>query len=277
MSGFEKHTINLTEKEFIEVGKRISACRREAGMTLDDVGRMLGLHRSSILRYENGHTKQIKLVILERIAQIFNTTPEYLMTGSDEPNRKTSDATKSENAATAPVESTEETKTYIHSEEESTQQEAADEKNLPVYDPPTGLSFGNNTNRNNKLRVASPCKYNAHVPPPVVYTDHEIVSSFIENTLPHIFAYTNYCRDFVPRIIPGDILTIRVTDQSESGDLCLFMTQQRTLVIRRIFHSRIGIVLVADNPEIIPEMLPCLGRNTGYNMIGRITHLNATM
>lgn len=71
----------------MSIGERIKARRLELGLTLEDVGRKLGVNRSTIKRYEDGKTQRIRQDTLEKLAVILNTTPEYLM-GWDTPAKQ---------------------------------------------------------------------------------------------------------------------------------------------------------------------------------------------
>lgn len=65
-----------------ELGKRIRDKREETGMTMEQLGKLLGVNKSTIKRYEDGETKSIKLAVLEKIAAIFGTTTSYLYYGN---------------------------------------------------------------------------------------------------------------------------------------------------------------------------------------------------
>lgn len=61
------------------IGKRIKERRKELGMSADDLARQLGKDRSTIYRYEKGDIENMPLDILEPIAKVLNTTPQFLM------------------------------------------------------------------------------------------------------------------------------------------------------------------------------------------------------
>ena len=63
----------------MSIGKRIKERRETLGLTLEAVGCELGVHRSTILRYESGDTQRISLPTIEKLAAILKTTPSYLM------------------------------------------------------------------------------------------------------------------------------------------------------------------------------------------------------
>jgi repressor LexA len=68
----------------MSLGERIKQRRSELGLTLEDVGEQLGVHRSTVLRYERGDTARIPLDTIEKIAEILHTTPSWLLGWDDE-------------------------------------------------------------------------------------------------------------------------------------------------------------------------------------------------
>jgi len=76
----------MTDKMFfIRSGARIKERREALGMTLEEVGNGLGVNKSTIKRYEDGVTKRITIATYEKLAEILDTTPLYLMGESDNP------------------------------------------------------------------------------------------------------------------------------------------------------------------------------------------------
>ena len=61
------------------VGKRIKQRRKELGMSADELAKQLGKDRSTIYRYEKGDIENMPLDILEPIAKVLRTTPQFLM------------------------------------------------------------------------------------------------------------------------------------------------------------------------------------------------------
>ena len=59
-------------------GERIRELRLQNKMTLDDVARYLGVGRQAIYKYEQGTVTNIPLENLEKMAELFNTTPGYI-------------------------------------------------------------------------------------------------------------------------------------------------------------------------------------------------------
>ncbi|MDR3644521.1 MAG: helix-turn-helix transcriptional regulator [Clostridia bacterium] len=63
----------------MKIGERIRARREELGLTLEAVAGGLGVHRSTVKRYESGETQRIPLSTFEKLAVILKTSTEYLM------------------------------------------------------------------------------------------------------------------------------------------------------------------------------------------------------
>lgn len=64
-------------------GERIKQLRLERGLTQEELGSRLGVQRAAVQKYEKGTVKNIKRDALIRLAEILDTTPEYLL-GWDE-------------------------------------------------------------------------------------------------------------------------------------------------------------------------------------------------
>ena len=71
----------------MNVGERIKQRRKELGVSADKLGEALGKDRSTIYRYEKGDIEKLPLDILEPIAKMLQTTPQYLM-GWEEVKKK---------------------------------------------------------------------------------------------------------------------------------------------------------------------------------------------
>jgi transcriptional regulator with XRE-family HTH domain len=71
--------------ENIRIGKRIKAARERNNLTQEELGKKLGLNKSSIQRYETGKIQKIKLPILENIAFILGVNPSWLALKTDDP------------------------------------------------------------------------------------------------------------------------------------------------------------------------------------------------
>lgn len=72
---------------FNKVGERLKEAREIRHITLEEAGKKVGVHKSTILRWENGETEKIKLPIIETLADYYNVNPSWLM-GHDVPMDK---------------------------------------------------------------------------------------------------------------------------------------------------------------------------------------------
>lgn len=69
---------------FEKVGSRLKRARELNHITLEEAGKKVDVHKSTISRWENGETEKIKLPILEILSQYYNVDPMWLM-GYDVP------------------------------------------------------------------------------------------------------------------------------------------------------------------------------------------------
>lgn len=68
-----------------KVGRRIRERREALNMTQEMLGEKLGLHKSTIQRYESGEVSRIKLPVVESIAKALLVSPEWLTGITDDP------------------------------------------------------------------------------------------------------------------------------------------------------------------------------------------------
>lgn len=61
------------------VAERIKQLRKEANLTQEELAEKLGLKKVSIQKYENGGVTNIKSQTLEKLGEIFNVSPAYIM------------------------------------------------------------------------------------------------------------------------------------------------------------------------------------------------------
>lgn len=72
--------------DIVVIGNRIKQAREENGLTQEELGKILGLNKSTVQRYETAKIEKIKLPVIEAMAQILNVNPEWL---SDKSNIRT--------------------------------------------------------------------------------------------------------------------------------------------------------------------------------------------
>lgn len=67
-----------------QIGERISARRKQLGLTLDDIASEIGVAKSTVQRYEKGSIDKIKLPVIEAIARVLQVNPSWLCGKSDD-------------------------------------------------------------------------------------------------------------------------------------------------------------------------------------------------
>ena len=67
-----------------EIGKRITLRREELGASMEEIAQKVGVHKSTIQRYEAGSIQRIKLPVVESIASALSVPPEWLIGLSEE-------------------------------------------------------------------------------------------------------------------------------------------------------------------------------------------------
>lgn len=70
----------------MNIGQRIRQRRLELNLSVDEVAKRLGKNRTTIYRYEKNYIGNLSISILEPLAKILQTTPDYLMGWDDAPN-----------------------------------------------------------------------------------------------------------------------------------------------------------------------------------------------
>lgn len=73
----------------MEIGQKIKSARIAQGLTQEELGKILGVQKSAIAKYENGRVVNIKRSTLQKIAKVLNIRPSELIIG-DEPKEAAS-------------------------------------------------------------------------------------------------------------------------------------------------------------------------------------------
>ena len=73
---------------FEKVGARLKQARELRHITLEEAGKKVDVHKSTVLRWENGETEKIKLPVIEILSSYYNVNPVWLM-GYDVPMQET--------------------------------------------------------------------------------------------------------------------------------------------------------------------------------------------
>lgn len=68
----------------MEMGERLKILRKEKGVTQEEVGKVIGVQKATIMKYEKGIIENVKLDSISKLAEYFNVKPSYLMCMEDE-------------------------------------------------------------------------------------------------------------------------------------------------------------------------------------------------
>lgn len=69
----------------MDIHERIKARRKELRLTAEEVAEAIGVSRATYYRYESNEVEKMPTTILEPLAKVLETTPEYLMGWEDDP------------------------------------------------------------------------------------------------------------------------------------------------------------------------------------------------
>ena len=61
------------------MGKRIKELRLKKGITQEELGKIIGVQKSAILKYESGMVENMKRSSIKTLAEFFGVKPSYLM------------------------------------------------------------------------------------------------------------------------------------------------------------------------------------------------------
>lgn len=61
------------------MGNRIKELRKKKGITMEELGNIIGVQRAAIMKYEKGYVENIKRSSIEKMANYFGVSPSYLM------------------------------------------------------------------------------------------------------------------------------------------------------------------------------------------------------
>lgn len=63
----------------MDIGQKIKTARTAKGLTQEELGKLVGVQKSAIAKYESGRVVNIKRSTLQKIAQILNIRPSELI------------------------------------------------------------------------------------------------------------------------------------------------------------------------------------------------------
>lgn len=80
----------------MDMGERIKKLRTDRGMTQEELGKILGVKKAAIQKYESGSVENLKRSSIKILATTFGVSPSYLMGFDEEENKLPSLTAKDE-------------------------------------------------------------------------------------------------------------------------------------------------------------------------------------
>ena len=68
----------------MDLGNIIKQLRIENNLTQEELGKLVGLKKAAIHKYESGIVQNMKRTTISKLANIFNVSPSYLLGYTDE-------------------------------------------------------------------------------------------------------------------------------------------------------------------------------------------------
>ncbi len=68
----------------MDTGLKIKHLREEANMTQEELGKILGVKKAAINKYENGTVVNLKRSTIEKLCSLFGVSPQYLLSSGED-------------------------------------------------------------------------------------------------------------------------------------------------------------------------------------------------
>lgn len=81
--------------------ERLKQCRIKTNQTLEQIGTLVGVHKTTVMRWEKGETERIGLPTIQILASYYGVNPAWLM-GADVPMKKTDNYVSADNIIPLP-------------------------------------------------------------------------------------------------------------------------------------------------------------------------------
>lgn len=70
----------------MEMGERIKRLREDKDMSQEELGKLVGVQRAAVQKWESGHTKNLRQNTIKTLSDFFGVSPSYLMGMSEVKN-----------------------------------------------------------------------------------------------------------------------------------------------------------------------------------------------
>ena len=83
------NTTNTNNATNTNIGEKIKAARLKKGYTQEELGKLIGVQKSAVAKYEKGRVVNIKRSVLARISKVLNIPPAELVSDIEEKPKET--------------------------------------------------------------------------------------------------------------------------------------------------------------------------------------------
>lgn len=70
------------------MGEILKELRTERGLTQEEVGKIIGVQKAAIQKYEKGDVKNLKRSAIRKLSEFYNVSPTYLMGLGDKQDKQ---------------------------------------------------------------------------------------------------------------------------------------------------------------------------------------------
>lgn len=66
------------------IGDKIRVLRKRKGLTQEELGKIIGVKKSAVAKYENNRVENLKRSTIQKLAEVFNVAPSYFVFEDDQ-------------------------------------------------------------------------------------------------------------------------------------------------------------------------------------------------
>ena len=222
------------------IGERIKERRKACNLSVVDVAAALGKARSTVYRYESDEVQDIPITVLEPLAEVLNTSPEYLMGWTDDPiNYDDGDL-----IASIPQSYIEHFDGDVERAYAAQQAVWEDSKNIPSSEPMPANCIP-------VKRVQVPMLGGIAAGEPILAEQQYDAYVEADADLDCTYALRVDGDSMEPTVRYGDIVFIRQQEDVDDGRIAAVLVDD-SATLKRVYHIPNGLQLLSDNAAKYP-------------------------
>lgn len=204
----------------MKMSENIRMLRIEKGMTQEELGRLLGVKKSAIAKYESGLVENIPRSSVKKMADIFGVKPSFIL-GFDS--------------------------------EESENDEIAEAVMKKRRDHSMGGSSEEGEGRSHAVRIPVYGRVAAGIPIEAItdIEDYEEIPAAMAACGEYAALKING-DSMEPRMTDGDVVIVKIQETIESGEIAVVTINGCDATCKRVKRTEEGIMLISTNPAYEP-------------------------